>query len=88
MNQPKRLMNLNFPALAAWCRLPATFLILAGLAWTCITGIALASEWRVASGEAFSPPATSASSAPPAPSLRENLTKQKSIQPYFERVSK
>ena len=100
MNQPKRLIFLNFPALAAWCRLCATFLILAGLAWTCITGIALASEWRVNSGEAFSSPATSAPSAslallspsapsaPPAPSLRENPTKQKSIQPYFERVSK
>ena len=95
MNRPKRLIFLNFPALAAWCRLPATFLILAGLAWTCITGIALASEWRVNSGEwrvmsseAFSFADPSDPSVPPVPSLRENPTKQKSIQPYFERVSK
>ena len=109
MNQPKRLIFLNFPALAAWCRLCATFLILAGLAWTCITGIALASEWRVNSGEwrvasgewrvnsgewrvmsseAFSFADPSDPSVPPVPSLRENPTKQKSIQPYFERVSK
>ena len=104
MNQPKRLIFLNFPALAAWCRLCATFLILAGLAWNCITGIALADIELGTVGHAIvgqgdkvtrgqgeslgenSPPLLVPPS--PTPSLRENPTKQKSIQPYFERVSK
>ena len=97
-------MNLNFSALAAWCRLSATFLILAGLAWNCITGIALADIELGTVGHAIvgqrdkvtrgqgeslgenSPPLLVPTS--PTPSLRENPTKQKSIQPYFERVTK
>ena len=56
-----------------------TFLFVAGLSWALLPGIALASgEWRSSRG--FSPPALKTS--------QKNPTRHKSIQPYFERVSK
>ena len=92
MNQLIRLILLRLSAPATWRRLIVTFLFITGLAWTCMTGIALASELLGMRGELLGMISTFAQSATTdSPALRtspQNLTKNESIQPYFERVSK
>lgn len=85
MNQLIRLIVLRLSTPAAWRRLLVTFLFIAGLLWS-MTGIAIANEGRVLRGALREMISTSA--FPAVETSGQNLTKNQSIQPYFERVSK
>ncbi len=98
MNQLIRLILLRLSAPATWRRLIVTFLFITGLAWTCMTEIALSDTklgtvWQRGDEEVRRwgedlPSDKQPLTPSPHPFLRENTTKHESIQPYFERVSK